>query len=124
MKKVLLSIFLVLILSSCSIDWNWEKDKKITEQNNQILKLEKQVEELKKEKENDLFEKKQECAKYNKWWDIQVYYNTKYNSCVESYCINFWTSTYDCIINDYFTQKFYLQYKCEWWELICLDKYK
>ncbi|MDD2907384.1 MAG: hypothetical protein PHH98_01965 [Candidatus Gracilibacteria bacterium] len=57
MKKALLSMFLVLILSSCSIDLNNEKDEK-------IIKLEKQVEELKKDKENDLFKKKQECIKY------------------------------------------------------------
>jgi len=57
MKKVLLSIFLVLILSGCSIDWNDEKDQKIVE-------LEKQVENLKKDQENNFFKKKQECLQY------------------------------------------------------------
>jgi len=48
---------LTFVLSSCSIDWNDEKDKKITE-------LENKVEEIIKEKESDLFNKKQECKKY------------------------------------------------------------
>lgn len=65
MKKIIsLSLLLVLFLSSCSIDWNDEKDKKITTQNNKISKLEKQIEDYKKEKEDDLFKKKQECEKY------------------------------------------------------------
>ncbi len=65
MKKILI-ISLLLILSSCSIDWNWEKDKRIAEQNNKITILEKQIQDFKKENENenDLFKKKQECAKY------------------------------------------------------------
>ena len=84
MKKVLLSMFLVLILSGCSIDWNWEKDQK-------IVKLEKQVEELKKDKENDLFKKKQECNKYYlealKYysdiidWPLEVFYSPKNKTC-------------------------------------------
>lgn len=49
MKKILI-LCVLLLLSSCSIDWNWEKDKKIAE-------LEKQI-------KNDTFKKKQECAKY------------------------------------------------------------
>jgi hypothetical protein len=51
MKKIfILWIILSILLSSCSIDWNDEKDKKIAE-------LEKQI-------QNDLFKKKQECAKH------------------------------------------------------------
>jgi Txe/YoeB family toxin of Txe-Axe toxin-antitoxin module len=51
MKKIfILWIILSLLLSSCSIDWNDEKDKKISE-------LEKQI-------QNDTFKKKQECEKY------------------------------------------------------------
>lgn len=51
MKKYI-PILLVtsLLLSACSIDWNDEKDKKITE--------------LQAEIENDVFKKKQECQKY------------------------------------------------------------
>ena len=55
MKKVLLWMFLVLILSSCSIGWNWEKDKK-------IMELENKVDKLTKDKENDLFDKKLDCV--------------------------------------------------------------
>ncbi len=47
----------ILILSGCSVDWNDEKDEKIAE-------LEKRAVELKQEKENDTFKKKQECLKY------------------------------------------------------------
>lgn len=47
MKKIFASLlFVSLILSSCSIDWNDEKDKKIAE-------LQKQVEDLKNEKESE-----------------------------------------------------------------------
>lgn len=48
-KIIVLLIMLTFVLSSCSIDWNDEKDKK-------IAKLEKQI-------QDDTFEKKQECAK-------------------------------------------------------------
>lgn len=41
MRKIIILLFLIINLSSCSIDWNWEKDKRITE-------LEKQFAELKK----------------------------------------------------------------------------
>ncbi len=58
MKKIFIVMIIIsLFLGWCSIDWNWEKDTKIAD-------LEKQVSELKKEKENDLFKKKQECIKY------------------------------------------------------------
>jgi hypothetical protein len=64
MKKIIsLSLLSILLLSSCSIDWNDEKDKKISSQNDKISKLEKQLEDNKKEKEDDLFKKKQECIK-------------------------------------------------------------
>lgn len=54
MKKIFVLFSLIFILSSCSIDWNWEKDKKIAE-------LGKQVSEFKKAQENDLFERNKEC---------------------------------------------------------------
>jgi len=59
MKKLLAVGMIVLFnLTSCSIDWNNEKDTKINE-------LEKQITEVKKEKpEEDLFKRKQECIKY------------------------------------------------------------
>lgn len=58
MKKLLVIGMIVLFnLTSCSIDWNNEKDTKISE-------LEKQITEIKKEKpEENLFKKKQECLK-------------------------------------------------------------
>jgi uncharacterized membrane protein (DUF106 family) len=56
MKLTLLLIPLIW-LSSCTIDWNDEKDKKITE-------LEKQVIELKEKNDDELFKKQQECQSY------------------------------------------------------------
>jgi hypothetical protein len=51
MKKYLSSLLLIpIFLSSCSIDWNGEKDVKIAE-------LEKKI-------QDDTFKKKQECEKY------------------------------------------------------------
>ncbi len=101
MKKIIsLSLLSILLLSSCSIDWNDEKDKKISSQNDKISKLEKQLEDNKKEKEDDLFKKKQECIKLTDslikkteetWkefptlWKFsfeQVFYSTKYNNCL------------------------------------------
>lgn len=66
MKKIL-PIFLIpiILLSSCTIDWNDEKDKKIAE-------LEKQTQELQIHKENKqkndegLFERNKECRKLEK----------------------------------------------------------
>lgn len=111
MKKIIfltLTIFSITFLSWCSIDWNWEKDKKISEQYNQILRLENQIEEFKKvkntkiievekqlkENENDLFKKKQECIKdenkalwfLQKWDEINsIFYSKKLNSCLISF---------------------------------------
>ena len=50
MKLTPLLLIPLLFFSSCTIDWNDEKDKKITE-------LEKQI-------QDDTFKKKQECANY------------------------------------------------------------
>ena len=77
MKKYIV-IFLTsaLLLSSCTIDWNDQKDKKISE-------LEKQI-------ASDLFKKRQECEKYrntilksNDWSSFQeIFYSPKRKTCV------------------------------------------
>jgi hypothetical protein len=54
MKLTLLLIPLIL-LSSCTIDWNDEKDKKIAE-------LEKQNIELKTKDDDEIFRKNIECS--------------------------------------------------------------
>jgi cytochrome c-type biogenesis protein CcmH/NrfG len=53
MKLTLLLIPLIL-LSSCTIDWNDEKDAK-------IAVLEKQITELKEKNDDGLFKKNKEC---------------------------------------------------------------
>ncbi len=79
----------MILLSSCTIDWNDEKDKKIAE-------LEKQV-------QDDTFKKKQECASYinrieeeneknqkllSTNWDFysstldEIFYSKKYSTCI------------------------------------------
>lgn len=86
MKLTLLLIPLIL-LSSCTIDWNDAKDAKIAE-------LEKQVTELQNKKDDNIFKKKQECQeKYEKiWWpwnrqlysdlSIEIFYSEAKNSCL------------------------------------------
>lgn len=54
MKKLTLLLIPLLFLSSCSIDWNDEKDKKIAE-------LEKQVTELKEKNDDESFKRNKEC---------------------------------------------------------------
>lgn len=88
MKKIIvLLIMLTSVLSSCSIDWNDEKDKR-------ILELEKTNALLQVEIKDDLFEKKQECKKYQetaflflKEWDEidSIFYSEKLNSCLFSF---------------------------------------
>jgi len=91
MKKIfIIWIILSLLLSSCSIDWDNEKDKKIAE-------LEKQI-------QNDTFKKKQECAEdklkmEKEWystiekiwkatgdpysWEVsEIFYSKKLNTCI------------------------------------------
>lgn len=88
MKKIFIISILFVVLWSCSIGWNREKDEKIAE-------LQKQVEILENEKENDLFEKKKECStyhdsmlKYAKEFRSEIYeineifYSPKLNSCL------------------------------------------
>ena len=61
MKLIPLLLIPLLFPSSCSIDWNDEKDAKIAELEKQVRE---QKEEIKNVKENDLFEKKQKCLGY------------------------------------------------------------
>ncbi len=101
MEKILI-ISLLLLLTSCSIDWNWEKDKKIAE-------LEKQVLEMKKEKESDLYEKKKDCMNnenkalgfLQKWDEIHsIFYSKILNSCIISFI------RYETIKNDDFERDY------------------
>lgn len=86
MRKIIsISLLSVLLLSSCSIYWNDEKAKKISEQDTKISKL---------EKENDLFQKRKDCLNdrtkmlefakdSNPWvWKIdEVFYSNSFKSC-------------------------------------------
>lgn len=80
MKKSLAIGMIVLFgLTSCSVNWNNEKDTKISE-------LEKRV-------QDDLFKKRQECAKYkdeiesdikNRWDEefVELFYSPVRHSCL------------------------------------------
>ena len=79
MKLTPILLIPLLFLSSCTIDWNDEKDKKITE-------LEKQI-------QDDTFKKKQECLKYENtvkekynndtnYYFSKIFYSKKYDSCL------------------------------------------
>lgn len=109
MKKVLLWIFLIFILSSCSIDWNWEKDKKIENLtgDNILLKnenerldeknkdLESKIDELKTENlnlvEKQSFNNNLKCQEFlndlKKQYEnvFSVYYNEYENKCYVKY---------------------------------------
>ena len=58
MYKLTLLLIPLILLSSCTIDWNDKKDAKIAELN---AKIETQKEEIKKVKDDDLFKKNKEC---------------------------------------------------------------
>jgi len=79
MKKILLLLPFLLLISSCSIDWNDDKDKKIKELNNDIVNLNKKAEE-------NTFNKKLECAKLinkeKKWLSdfTSMYYNSAWKN--------------------------------------------
>jgi hypothetical protein len=87
MKLTPLLIPLLLFMTSCTIDWNDEKDAKIAE-------LEKQVTEMKEKNEDDLFKKKQECLKlfqdsywvwiYQEYKEVKtdIFYSNTINNCV------------------------------------------
>lgn len=79
MKHLIFLLIPLLFLSSCSIDWNDEKDKRIGELEKQIL--------------NDIFKKKQECLKYKEnlqekysndlnYYFSNIFYSSKYDSCL------------------------------------------
>ncbi len=59
--KLILLLIPLLLLSSCTIDWNDEKDKKIMELNQ---KIEEQKEEIKTIKDDKMFKKNKECLSY------------------------------------------------------------
>ena len=61
MKTLTLLLIPLLFLTSCTIDWNDEKDKKITELNQ---KFEEQKEEIRRTQDDGIFKKKKECSEY------------------------------------------------------------
>ena len=64
MKLTAIFLISVIFLSSCTIDWNDEKSSKITNLEATIVKLQK-------EKNDDLFAKKESCLrKYKETWDV------------------------------------------------------
>lgn len=98
MYKLTLLLIPMILLSSCTIDWNDEKDKKITELNQ---KIENQKEEIKKTKDDDLFKKNKECQAYLKkmedeemspesgFLENRIFYSEVVNSCIYQ---SIWTS--------------------------------
>jgi hypothetical protein len=97
--KLTLLLIPLLFLSSCTIDWNDEKDKKITELEKQVVA---QKEEVKTIKSDEGFKKKQECANYKEEMleDInnptytrykldpelnEIFYSPKRKSCIYVY---------------------------------------
>ncbi len=77
--KLSLLLISLLLLSSCTIDWNDGKDKKIAE-------LEKQITELKWKNDDGLFKKKQDCLQtfkklYPDELSTEMFYSEKTTSC-------------------------------------------
>lgn len=119
MKKVLTIFLAFFLISSCSIDWDGEKDRKIAE-------LEKQISEFNKNQEENLFKKKQECVEYKekmlefaeKYYKVQeyeskleieeIFYSTKNNSCYFTTILDEGKNKFKTIF-DYFWQKLYMQ---------------
>lgn len=105
MKKYLIVWILIssFLLWSCSIDWNDEKDKKISE-------FESQISEIKNKKQNDFFNKKQECLKLKN--DIEkdtievwgIFYNVNEKSILEQI---FYSPTKDVC--------FFILDETKWW---------
>lgn len=96
MKSITLLLIPLLFLSSCTIDWNDEKDKKIAE-------LEKQI-------QDDNFKKKQECGKISISTQpnqeiLDIFYSPKLNSCI--YRILEWNeqTVWDAYTKEYIFKK-------------------
>lgn len=76
--KIFIILFLTLFISSCSIDWNNEKDAKITELENQITKVQEQQEkeriekEQKEQREIEEQKKQEEIARIQKEAKIEA----------------------------------------------------
>lgn len=121
MYKLTLLLIPLIFLSSCTIDWNDEKDAKITSLNAKIEELSKKIEEqesaTKKAQADGLFKKKQECSEYTKqeaesvledvnWLytdNFEIFYSSKTNSCIkymERHFKNFTTFRIDDILTN------------------------
>ncbi len=89
MKRILIYIVpILLVISSCSIDWNDDKDKK-------ILALEKQVQDetFRKNKECTEFYEKNKEALYGSSQQIattSIWYSSKLSSCFYAYSRRIW----------------------------------
>lgn len=88
MKKIL-TILMLLLLTSCSIDWNNEKEQKIEELSNKIENLEKELSDLKTSNDIELqkleFEKEkyEEEKNYSKEKSIDKQNGIYRNECLE-----------------------------------------
>lgn len=119
MKKIIsISLLSVLLLSSCSIDWNDEKAKKISKLENEI--------------KNDIFKKRKECAVLDKEmlefaqefrstiYEVQeIFYSPKRNS-----CMFIWDTGYEYYLFDYFSREnleIYKNTSQEWVKLLTED---
>lgn len=86
MKKILSLILITAFISSCSVDFDWNKEKKIQE-------LEKKIVELETEKKDNLSERKKNCINtdlqkmfknaqdYNRK-NFGFFYSNNLNSCL------------------------------------------
>ncbi len=96
MKKVLVLASIFFLLSSCSIDWNDKKDKKIEQLEKQIKSYNLESQKLEFEKQKYEEEKKEvyrkECLekKENDIKELEDFTNT---------CVNEWWNTIDFCLN-------------------------
>lgn len=109
-----LSLLSSLLLTSCSVDWN---DGKTTQ--------------------NDLFEKKQECVKYENivkekysnnetYFFDSIFYSEKYNSCLYRVSSKSLKNEPNHIIYDYLSNKKVISKNdiCDYQDVNCLDEQK
>ena len=84
MYKITLLLIPLILLSSCTIDWNDEKDAKIAE-------LEKQITELKQKNDDELFKNKQKCLEIYRKLDTNsalmrdtrdIFYSNDKSTCI------------------------------------------